>query len=241
METISSRIENYIKFSYIKEFVNDLAYVYDKDEPLMAYKNFMEEINIFHDTEEFVKSFKNVFSGKHRAKYSCEGVYVNIPKFLSYNDENKETILDSLSKLNKIFKNFETECRELVFIKKHSEKIMNDIPENSDNSEDNIYLKQIMNTLKPVLQKTQDEFKEQNLDVERVVKIILIGIFDKVEMVQDDYASHIINILNIVAHTPLRNLASKQSELLREILSIRNLKSFPYKELINGSMGGFTS
>lgn len=235
------RIENYIKFSYIKSFVDDLASVYDYEEPLIAYKHFMEEANILHDTEEFVNSFSNVFSGKHRAKY-CDGVYVNIPKFLSLEDENKEIILESLSKLQKIFNDTQNECKELVFIRKHTEKIANNIPENTNNASDDAYMQQIVETLKPGVKETQDEFKSQKLNVDRFIKIIIVGIYDKVdtiETLEGDDSQHIKKIITIIANSSLRQLASKQGELIREFMSIKNLTNLPYKSILSGGLNSF--
>lgn len=235
---LTPRLKNYIIFSYIKDFVEDLSTVYD-EESLNAYRHFINDANILTETSDFVEGFTKSLNGRHRAKY-CEGVYINIPKFLSKNDENKDIILEYLKKISKLFSDIENECKELVFVREYAQNMSTDLIsksakeiEASGENRDK-YVKDLFESFKPDVQKTQLEFQKQNLNIDRFLKIILICAYDKLECVNivEDDAKHIKNIINIVANTPLSKIASKKLDLIKEFMSIKNMQNFPLQNML---------
>lgn len=234
MDFISSeRLKNFIIFSYIKDFVIDLCNVYDDNEQLVAYKHFINDSNILTETSDFVEGFKPCLDGKNKAYY-CEGVYINIPKFLSKNDENKHIIEDYLKKISNLYDHVE-QCKELVFLKNYSENFGKDIDyTKEENQSEEHYIKKILDNIKPDVQKTQQAFKDQNLNVERFLKIILVIAYEKVDsipMLDSSDSLHIKNIINIVANTPLNKLASRKLDLMKEFMSIKNIQNVPFKNI----------
>ena len=177
---LTDRLKNYIIFSYIKEFVSDLASVYDEDDALSAYKHFIDDANILTETEDFVKGFKHALNGKHKARY-CDGSYINIPRILAKDDQNREIIENDLKKLSKLYNNIEEECKELVFLKKYTKSISNKIPDSPLDSElpkdSENYIKDLLNTIKPGVEKSQQAFKDQKLNVDKFIKIILVSAY----------------------------------------------------------------
>lgn len=233
---LTDRLKNYIIFSYIKEFVSDLTSVYEDDDALSAYKHFIDEANILTETEDFVKGFKYALNGKHKARY-CDGSYINIPRILAKDDQNREIIENDLKKLSKIYNNIEEECKELVFLKKYTKAISKKIPESIDSephTDSENYIKEILNTIKPGVEKSQQAFKDKNLNIEKFLKIILVSAYDQIETlgVFHEDSKHIKNIINTVANTPLTQLATKKLELIKEFMMIENLKDFPFKNVM---------
>lgn len=242
-DIISERLKNYIIFTYIKEFVSDLHDIY-KDNALSAYKNFMEEANVLTEANLFVDSFKEALSGKHRAKYT-QGAYVNIPKFLSYKDPyNNKIIKKYLEVLDKLYKECHN-CKELVFFKKNYKSLSKNFQEQSNNctkntdnvedikSEEN--LKKIIESFKPEIQKSKEEFYEQQLNLDRILKIFLIDLYDKIcnmNLFEED-SEHIKNLISIFVNNPIDKLASKKLEIMKEIVSIKNISKIPYQNILN--------
>lgn len=235
---LTERLKNYIIFSYIKEFVSDLVSVYDDDDALSAYKHFIDDANILTETEEFVKGFKYALNGKHKARY-CDGSYINIPRILAKDDQNRVIIENDLKKLTKLYNNIEEECKELVFLKKYTKAISNKIPDSPLNAEtpkdSENYIKELLNTIKPGVEQSQQAFKDQKLNIDKFLKIILVSAYDQIETLdvfQED-TIHIKNIINTVANTPLSQLATKKLELIKEFMLIKNIKDFPFKNVLS--------
>lgn len=217
MDTISERVYNYIKFEHIKEFVEDLISVYDNDEPLFAYKNFMDEVDLLtEETADFVNGFRKVFSGKHRAKY-CDGVYVNIPKFLSLKDENEDTIKQYLDKIALVFSSPEN-CKEYNFYKVYSKKIilrMKSAFSEAEQEEKDLYSQEVLKSLitefLPDFQQTKLEFKEANLNTEMFFKMMLLTVYDKLDCDDDNkdnkdkYKTHFKKIIKELLKTSLKD------------------------------------
>lgn len=247
--TVTERLRNFLIFNYIKSFVNDLISVYQDDEPLCAYKNLMDEnVDIFNNTKNFVIPFEKALTGKHRAKYGegdekLSGVYINVPKFLKFKDDNYECIKSHLGKLQKLYNDIETECKEIVWLKTYSSQLSDELSKN--NSELNSSLVKLdepnsaavnymFEMIKPFLQKTQKDFKEKNLNNDIFVKMLIINLYDTVDNFEIDPEDlkHIKKILEIMSRTSIKNLVS--SELIKEFLM---LKTFPVSEV----MSSFTS
>lgn len=247
MNVVSERLKNYIIFSYIKDFVNDLLIVHENNENLKAYKNFIDNTDILNETQDFIHSFKYALSGKRKAKY-CEGVYIDIPLFLSLKDENYNVIKNSLKFIAKIYDNVEL-CEELIFFKKHSKNMTENFQSRSDNIVENANsledmkdeenIKKIIDSFKPDVEESQKEFKDKALNFDRVMKIFLVDVYDKIIQMNlfEDDAIHIKNLISIFANTPLNQLMTKKLEILKEFMSIKNIKNVPYKNLLN-NMGG---
>lgn len=244
---ISERLKNYIIFSYIKDFVNDLLSVYEDNENLKAYKDFMENSDILTETQDFVQSFKYALSGKRKSKY-CEGVFVDIPLFLSFKDENYNVIKNSLKYIAKIYENIEL-CEELVFFKKYSKTMTDNFQNRSDSlvekstsiedikDEENI--KKIIESFKPDVEESKKEFQEKSLNFDRVMKIFLVDVYDKIikmDLFEED-AIHIKKLISIFANTPVNKIMTKKLDILKEFMSIKNINNIPYKNLLS-NMGG---
>lgn len=234
MDFKTERITNFIIFSHIKEFVEDLSSVYE-DEPLITYKNFINSANILTDTKDFVVGFKPCIGGLHRAKY-CDGAYINVPKFLKKKDDNYEIIKTYLEKFNKLYVDPVGECKEIGFMMEYSSNIDGSDfapPEENPNQE---YFMNILTKLKPDIQKTQADFKSRNLNSDRFLKIFLICAYDKTDSVPNlgEDAVHIKNLINIIANTPITYLGSKKLELMKEFMSIKNLSGIPYQSFMSG-------
>lgn len=223
----SEKVKKFVVFSYIKELVNDLSNVYP-DEPLTAYKNFVNNTDILSDNiEDFIHSFSNSLTGKHRAKY-CDGVYVNIPKFLSYNDDNKDSILQYLDRIKKVSENID-ECKEIAFFKEKIQGISNNeisMIQNIEKPSESIF-KKILEELAPKYNIIKAEFQEKKLNGERFNKILYVGCYDKISDIdkgdtEDHDGKCFKNILRILANTPHSELSTKTSELFMEATSLKN-------------------
>lgn len=243
---LSKRLCNYISFSIIKVFVEDLCSVYgdecNKDaDALNAYNHFINDADILEDTNDFVEGFHKALSGTRKADF-CDGVYINIPAYLKRKDENNEIILNYLEQLKKIQEDPKT-SRELQFFFKITNNISTEnIPEPENNSSaDEKYIRNILDNLKPGMQKTQKEFKEQNLNIDNFIKIILIIVYEKVENLQDifkDDIVHVKNLIKIIANTSLSELPKKKLELLSEFMSIKNIKNIPFQNIMSHVTNG---
>lgn len=233
--SLSPKISNYIIFSYIKEFVEDLCQVYENEE-LTAYNFFMKDANVLSDTEDFVKGFKACLDGTKEAVY-CDGAAVNVPAFLGKCDENYEIIKDHISLISKIYKNPKA-CPEYGFFSQYSNEIseMKNTKNVEDPSDENA-LKKMLSSIKPDAEKAKKEFKEKNLNIERFIKIILLMVDEKIDSIEElnsdiEEKTAIKNIINIIANNSLSNLASKKLEIMQEILSIKSIKNIPINSLM---------
>lgn len=233
--TLSVKISNYIIFSYIKEFVEDLCQVYE-DEELTAYNYFMKDANVLNDTADFVDGFKRSLDGTKEAVY-CEGAAVNVPAFLGKCDENYEIIKDHIALISKIYKN-PGACPEYAFFNQYSTEISEMKNSKSvENPADENALKNMLKSIKPDAEKAKREFKEKNLNIERFIKIILLMVDEKIDAMEElnsDPAEKtaIKNVINIVANNSLSDLASKKLEIMQEILSIKSIKNIPIHSLM---------
>lgn len=234
MVVISKRLEHYIKFSAIQEFVNDLCKVYS-DGNLQAYKYLMDDVNILTETSDFVNFFEEALDSKHRARY-CEGAYVDIPNFLLKNDKNSEKIQDFLKYIKKIYED-PTICPEYVFFNRYSKELLKiDIFKNCVDSKESA--EKALNGIKPNVEQARKEFKDKNLDGNKFFKIMLIIINDSVETIETDAEEKksIKNIINIIVNNP-NNVFSKKLEIMKELMSIKSMKNIPFNSLINCGNG----
>lgn len=231
MENITQRLSNYIIFSFIKDFVNDLCQVYD-DEPLQSYKTFLETVNLLTETSEYVASFKKALTGKHKARY-CSGVYVDIPKFLKLKDENEEIIISYLDRLNDLYNGDFEKCDEYAFFKLKTEKLLQNIDNNSTNVVSAIEedkdkgVQNIVNLFKPFIDETRKDFKSNNINNEKLLKVIGITVYDKIDTLnipQDDN-QRIKYILDILVNNSFNVLMNEKKSLLaREIFQLQLIK-----------------
>lgn len=112
---MSEDMYNYIIFSYIKEFVNELGEHFE-EESLISYINFINSADPLTEAKEYIKSFEKALDGKHRAKL-CSGVYVNIPKFLE-DKKVEKPIRGCLEALKTNYSGDMSNCKEYEFFLK---------------------------------------------------------------------------------------------------------------------------
>jgi hypothetical protein len=216
----SEHVRNFIIYSYIKDFVEYLSETFSDDEKLSAYYNSMLECNVVlsDDTKEYVLSFESALNGKHRAKY-CEGIYVNIPKYIK-KDERANELFESIKAVYEDV----TTCKELQFWKQYTEKKpSSNIP---DVTEDNI--KSILETIKPDIEKTRDDFYDQKLNLDRFVKMLMVGVYYKLIDMADSIGDDIgpmKRIIEIIVNNPLKALDKHKSELFMEFVKIKNVSN----------------
>lgn len=235
MQFYSQKVNDYIIFSYIKEFVSELCKVYN-DAPLHSYMSFIEDANILTDTSEFVEKFKPAVDGTRRAEI-CDGAFINIPLFISKNDANLAVIKAYLSFFKKLYENTEENCKEMQFMKEYGQQMYDEMPsELTEGADTKDVVKQIVAAIRPDLEKTKNEFNARKLNGDRFTKIILVGIYEKISSTDDggEDTVHVKNIINILANNPINKLMDFKLELLKEFMSIKKMSSLPIDELCLG-------
>lgn len=231
--TLSEKVSNYIKFSYIKEFIDDLCNVYDYN-GLISYQHFLKAANILEDCEDFVDSFRNGLDGKSKIVY-CEGVFIDIPKLLSKKDENFEIIIAHLTQIKEIFNNPES-CPEYVFFNKYCRK-MNENRENigsfvqqigeSKPSSETTNLLNVM--LKPTLNKITADYHKDEIKLEKLLKIIVLILYEQLTDKTED-CEVIKSMIKFVANNSIKDILEKKMEFLVKLMSLKSIS--PVKSLI---------
>jgi len=155
----------------------------------------------------------------------------DIPKFLKLNDENKEIILNYLDRLNELYNGDFEKCDEYAFFKLKTEKLLQDtnstdvvnaIEEDKDKGVQNI-----VNLFKPFIEETRKDFKSNNINNEKLLKVIGITVYDKVDKlnIPSDDIKRIKFILDILVNNSFNVLMNEKKSLLaREIFQLQLIK-----------------
>lgn len=242
---ISKRLSDFIIFSNIKIFVDDLKDAYEDElnkdaEALRSYYHFINDANLPEEINDFVNGFKRALSGKHKAIY-CEDVYLNIPEYLKRNDENKKIIKKYLSKINELYED-PSKCKEFVFFKKVTQDISSEVkekdvevPESASVERNVTYIQQLLTSLNPSLRQSQQEFKDQDLDINIFIKIILIIVSEKLDttLMYHKDVEHLQNIIKIILNNPLQEIMSKRLEIIQELALMENKGNIPFQNLLS--------
>lgn len=234
---MNNSVSNYIVFSYIKDFVDDLCTVYD-DESLKVYALFLKDANITCEIEDFVINFRPALDGTTCATY-CEGAFIDVPKFISQNDENLEIIQAHLKTIKKMYECPEL-CPEYEFLTKYSTELLAKTPEPNIQDEESAKssVKNMFVAIKPDAEKAKKEFFKKKLSFNRFFKIILVLVNDKFEALEDDKFQDVSerqaikNIIEIVANNPLSELASKKLEIIKEFMQIKSIQNIPFNTIL---------
>nr|UOX61029.1 MAG: hypothetical protein DiTV3a_F3ORF4 [Diabrotica toursvirus 3a] len=221
-------VKKYIIFCSIKSFSEALEEVYG-DEPLQNYNRFIQNANLLTDMDLFIDTFS--LDAKHRSKF-CENAYINIPKFLK--GEHKDTIQRWLTKLAKVFENPFKTSKEYNFIKSRINTTIENFPHDPPEITSEKCVQTLLEQFKPNIRDTVTMFNQEKLDIEKLVKIILLFGYEKRENVNslDIEDKEIIDqILQLTINTHIKNIKSLMPELMRLLLSIKNLKNLPFQQM----------
>lgn len=239
MNTVmTKKLSNFIIFSNIKLFVQDLKYSYEDEitkdsEALRAYYHFINDANLLEEMEDFVQGFKRSLNGNHKAIY-CEDVYLNIPEYLEREDENNKIIKKYLSKIAELY-NDPSKCKEFIFFRKITENIVSEVKDKKvDLAEDEEYIKNVLSDLSPYFQQYQKEFKDKDLDLNIFIKLLLIIILEKLDYTNifKKDTEHFKNIIKIIVNTPLQEIMTKKLDLMMEFASIKNISNINFYNIL---------
>lgn len=240
---MSSLVNKYIIFSYIKEFVLELEKFYTS-ESLFNYRNFMDNVDLLNESDisDFVDGFKKCIGGTKPAFY-CEGAYINIPKLLKKRNENTKVINDYLAFFAKVYEN-PGECKELKFLESNTDKYKNDTTLKQQIVNVNVMvkgkpdiglIKDALTLIKPHIENVVANARESKLNADRLLRIILLIIYEKI-MEKKDVAvygkgdiDHVVNILQILINTPLNGISKVIPKLITEFHSMEVSKEIGVK------------
>jgi hypothetical protein len=218
-------ILNFIIFDIIKEFTEDLYEVYKENSELVNYREIIKNAHIIKDAPTFISKFKRCLNGRHRAKY-CDGVYINIPEFLQ-DTNNAETIKESLEYISQIYDNPRI-CKEWKFCKeKLGECKQINLPEQSDEQSNGKFIEYLMGFFMEIMEKFKKDFHSKNLSVERVSKIPVIILYNKInskniypELSKSIPIENMNNLLETIMSVQLKNIGENIIILLPDIINI---------------------
>lgn len=250
--------QKYVILTAFKEFVKDLSDVYDEDgdEPTCVFKAYLDNMTIFSDSCEktitelnkfFVKN-KFVFDSTsspslethpleiHTIKFD-DDAYIDVYRYLSKEDENTPIIYAHLKALDHLIKGGST--NEERFLEDFVAGFKNTFsaPENSGGDGlENESFEQISDAIKPSVERSLSTFKQQNLNVDRFLKLICLKVKDHLNKnalpTEDIKKEDLIEILDLAIENDVEELLQLKFQIMAMLSKSGLLARLPFDKIL---------
>lgn len=250
--------QKYVILTAFKEFVKDLSDAYDEDgdEPTCVFKAYLDNMTIFSDSCEktitelnkFFEKNKFVFDSTsspslethpleiHTIKFD-DDAYIDVYRYLSKEDENTPIIYAHLKALDHLIKGGST--NEERFLEDFVAGFKNtfSVPENSGGDGlENESFEQISDAIKPSVERSLSTFKQQNLNVDRFLKLICLKVKDHLNKnalpTEDIKKEDLIEILDLAIENDVEELLQLKFQIMAMLSKSGLLARLPFDKIL---------